>query len=82
MQSDLLPVRCEFAQRPGFHPHTPGYRACRICGRQDATLRLVAYPYVFSLLLLTFRRASRVSFWPMCSLRMATTGIHARRTSF
>ena len=30
--------------------------ACEVCGRQDETLRLVAYPYVISLLVVTFRR--------------------------
>jgi hypothetical protein len=30
---------------------------CQVCGRQDETLRLVAYPYVFSLVVITFRRA-------------------------
>ena len=29
---------------------------CSICGRQDETLRAVSYPYVFSVILLTFRR--------------------------
>ncbi len=31
--------------------------ACSICGRQDATLRVVSYPYVFSVVVVTFRRA-------------------------
>ena len=31
--------------------------ACSACGRQDETLRIVVYPYVFSLLVVTFRRA-------------------------
>ena len=31
--------------------------ACVVCGRQDETLRLVSYPYAFSLILVTFRRA-------------------------
>jgi tetratricopeptide (TPR) repeat protein len=30
--------------------------ACDVCGRQDETLRLSAFPYVFSLLIVTFRR--------------------------
>jgi len=30
---------------------------CQVCGRQDETLRLVAYPYVFSLVVITIRRA-------------------------
>ncbi len=30
--------------------------ACQVCGRQDETLRLVSYPYVFSLVIITFRR--------------------------
>lgn len=31
--------------------------ACSVCGRQDETLRAVVYPFVFSLLIVTFRRA-------------------------
>ena len=31
--------------------------ACSVCGRQDETLRAVIYPYVFSLVVVTFRRA-------------------------
>lgn len=31
--------------------------ACQKCGRQDETLRFVAYPFVFSVVFLTFRRA-------------------------
>jgi tetratricopeptide (TPR) repeat protein len=31
--------------------------ACSVCGRQDETLRAVVYPYVFSLVIVTFRRA-------------------------
>jgi len=31
--------------------------ACQKCGRQDETLRLVSYPFVFSLIVITFRRA-------------------------
>jgi hypothetical protein len=34
-----------------------GIPACSICGRQDETLRLVIYPYVISLIVVTFRRA-------------------------
>ena len=30
--------------------------ACQECGRQDETLRVVAYPFVVSLVLVTFRR--------------------------
>jgi hypothetical protein len=30
--------------------------ACSVCGRQDETLRVVVYPYVFSLLVVSFRR--------------------------
>ena len=30
--------------------------ACEVCGRQDETLRAVTYPYVISLLFITFRR--------------------------
>ncbi len=33
--------------------------ACQKCGRQDETLRLVAYPFVFSLVIVTYRRALR-----------------------
>src|SRR6266705_2834583 len=31
--------------------------ACQKCGRQDETLRLVVYPFVFSIVVVTFRRA-------------------------
>jgi len=31
--------------------------ACNICGRQDETLRVVVYPYVFSLVVVSFRRS-------------------------
>src|SRR5512141_79048 len=40
---------------PAATPHVD-YR-CAVCGRQDYTLRYVAYPYVISLLVITFRRA-------------------------
>lgn len=30
--------------------------ACSICGRQDESVRLVSFPYVFSILIMTFRR--------------------------
>lgn len=30
--------------------------ACEVCGRQDETLRLVSYPYVISVIVMTFRR--------------------------
>jgi hypothetical protein len=35
----------------------PGPIACQLCGRQDETLRAVVYPYVVSLLIVTFRRS-------------------------
>jgi tetratricopeptide (TPR) repeat protein len=31
--------------------------ACDVCGRQDETLRLAGFPYVFSLLIMTWRRS-------------------------
>ena len=34
-----------------------GRPACQVCGRQDETLRIVVFPYVVSLLFVTFRRA-------------------------
>lgn len=30
--------------------------SCQVCGDQDQTLRLVSYPFVFSLIVITFRR--------------------------
>ena len=39
---------------PVLPPNVPP--ACEICGRQDETLRLVAYPYVISVIVMTFRR--------------------------
>ncbi|MEE8122099.1 MAG: hypothetical protein V3T55_11250, partial [Anaerolineales bacterium] len=47
--SDPAPPQ-SFSADPGFSP------ACEICGRQDETLRLVALPYVISLVVVTFRR--------------------------
>ncbi len=47
--SDPAPPKT-FAADPGPVP------ACEICGRQDETLRLVALPYVVSLVVVTFRR--------------------------
>ncbi len=38
-------------------PRTTPVPACSICGHQDETLRVVVYPYVFSLVIVTFRRA-------------------------
>jgi len=46
---DAVPPQ-SFAADPGLVP------ACDICGRQDETLRLVALPYVVSLVVVTFRR--------------------------
>jgi len=45
------PTPTNAAPGPGQVP------ACSICGRQDETVRSVAYPYVFSLLVMTFRRS-------------------------
>ena len=43
------------AQTPAASPvQNP---ACQKCGRQDETLRLVVFPFVFSLVVITFRRA-------------------------
>jgi tetratricopeptide (TPR) repeat protein len=36
--------------------------ACSVCGRQDETLRLISLPFVFSLIVVTFRRAM-VGLW-------------------
>jgi hypothetical protein len=35
----------------------PGPIACQLCGRQDETLRVVLYPYVISVVVVTFRRS-------------------------
>jgi tetratricopeptide (TPR) repeat protein len=35
----------------------PVIGACQVCGRQDATLRFVVFPVVFSLIFVTYRRA-------------------------
>ncbi len=48
-ESDPAPPQT-FAADPGTIP------ACEVCGRQDETLRLVALPYVVSLVVVTFRR--------------------------
>jgi hypothetical protein len=41
---------------------------CQVCGRQDETLRVVAYPYLFSLIFVTFRRA----FFGLCAAAIAS----------
>jgi len=56
--------------------------ACMVCGRQDETLRLALFPYVFSLVFLTFRRAfggiwcqkHRNLYWALSSLITALVG--------
>ena len=51
LPSELEPAPPQtFAADPGPIP------ACEICGRQDETLRLVVFPYVISLVVVTFRR--------------------------
>ena len=54
-------ILSESAQRTtaSFSPSAPASQvpACSICGRQDETLRVVSYPYVFSVVVMTFRRA-------------------------
>jgi hypothetical protein len=42
---------------PASGHRTEEIPACSVCGRQDETLRLVVYPYVFSLLVVSFRRS-------------------------
>lgn len=42
---------------PSTTPLTTEVPACSVCGRQDETLRIVIYPFVFSLIIVTFRRA-------------------------
>jgi tetratricopeptide (TPR) repeat protein len=37
-------------------PTPPDY-CCQVCGRQDESLRIAVYPFVFSLAVVTFRRA-------------------------
>ena len=43
-----------YPEEPQGDPEAP---ACMVCGRQDETLRIVALPYVISLVVVTFRRA-------------------------
>lgn len=38
---------------PGLSGEVP---ACSVCGRQDATLRIVSYPFVVSIIFVTFQR--------------------------
>jgi tetratricopeptide (TPR) repeat protein len=60
----------------------PPVPACMICGRQDETLRLTAFPYVFSLLIVTYRRAfvglwcqkHRSRYWFLSGLITALVG--------
>jgi hypothetical protein len=62
--------------------HLEKVPACSVCGRQDETLRVVIYPYVFSLIIVTFRRAfagvwcqkHRRAPWFLASLITATLG--------
>ncbi len=50
--------------------------ACQVCGRQDATLRLVILPYVISLVVVTFRRAwIGVWCWRHRTLRQVLAGL-------
>lgn len=44
------------AKQPALEPSAQP-PACQKCGRQDETLRFVVYPFVFSVVFLTFRRA-------------------------
>jgi tetratricopeptide (TPR) repeat protein len=48
------------ASQPEFHMQAqaawPPAPRCEVCGRQDETLRLSAYPYVYSIIVMTFRR--------------------------
>ena len=49
--SNLLPKSESIQQEYG-----PEQITCQVCGKQDETLRLVNYPYVFSLVIITLRR--------------------------
>lgn len=40
-----------------FDPSAGDAPACQICRRQDETVRIVSYPFVFSFVVVTFRRA-------------------------
>lgn len=47
----------EVGARASLPPRIEKVPACSVCGRQDETLRVVVYPYVFSFVIMTFRRA-------------------------
>jgi tetratricopeptide (TPR) repeat protein len=50
------------AAAPGRVVIPGGIPACMACGRQDETLRIVIFPYVFSIIFATFRR-SFIGLW-------------------
>jgi hypothetical protein len=49
-------LNIEVTEQPASMPQVQ-IPACQNCGRQDETLRLVVYPFVFSIVFMTFRRA-------------------------
>lgn len=73
----------QVASRPLVSPPMQtGAPACTVCGKQDETLRIVAYPFVISLIAITFRRTltglwcgrHRTRNLMLASLITATTG--------
>jgi len=54
--TDSLASQKSTAASPVMAPATQGIPCCQVCKRQDETLRIVAFPYVVSLLVVTFRR--------------------------
>ena len=50
------PVNNPFAE-PQLLQTADSATACSVCGRQDETVRAVMFPFVFSVIVLTFRRA-------------------------
>jgi hypothetical protein len=64
----IQPEESSMLEEPNTQEPAPDYQdqpdrslafvpGCRVCGRQDETLRLVRYPFVVSLLFVTYRRA-------------------------
>lgn len=81
---DRKPALPRAAPQPSTPAPTLGQRApaCAVCGRQDETLRLVVFPYVFSVVVMTSRQAfsgvwcrkHRNRYWVLSSLITSLAG--------
>lgn len=73
------------SQRSGgiLGPTTHGAPSCDVCGRRDQTLRAVVIPYVFSLLVVTMRRAwTGVFCWRHRVQRLLAAGLISALTGW